>query len=109
MPPADAKKVSHDPYIVACSRIMTDVMGLVRARGVLIGVDIDPGRAPLDFHQIQLTYGRRTRLVAVDHDVFMNAEFFRTLVLHQIESAIYELASSKGESESSSACTDLKS
>ena len=108
--PADyPKRNGHDPYLVACDRVMTDVMGVVRARGVLIGVNIDPGRAPLDFHQIQLTYGRRTRLVPVDHDIFMNAEFFRTLVLHQIESAIDELASSKGASESSRACADRKS
>jgi len=31
--------------------------------------------------------------VPVDHDTFMEAEFFRTLVLHLIEAAIDELAS----------------
>ena len=93
MPANHPKKNGHDPYLVACSRVMTDVMGLVRARGILIGVDIDRDRVPDPVvHQIELTYGRRTRLISVDHDTFMNAEFFRTLVLHQLEAAIDELA-----------------
>ena len=102
--PADyAKKNGHDPYLVACSRVMTDVMGLVRARGILIGVDIDRGRMPEPVvHQIELTYGRRTRLISVDHDTFMDAEFFRTLVLHQLEAAIDEMASSQEKSSGSS-------
>jgi hypothetical protein len=92
--PADyPNKKGHDPYLVACSRVMTDVMRLVRARGILIGVDIDRGRMPDPVsHQIELTYGRRTRLISVDHDTFMDAEFFRTLILHQLEAAIGELA-----------------
>lgn len=103
MSPDNPKGNGHHAYRVACDRIMTDVMGLVRARGILIGVDIDPGlrqlrlgtdrrRYDLVVHQIELTYGRRTRLVPVDHETFMEAEFFRTLVLHQIEAAIDELA-----------------
>ena len=102
--PADyAKKNGHDPYLVACSRVMTDVMGLVRARGILIGVDIDRGRIPDPVvHQIELTYGRRTRLISVDHDTFMNAEFFRTLVLHQLEAAIDELVWTQEKSSASS-------
>ena len=99
MSSAGAMNMHRDAYIVACSRVMTDVMGLVRARGILIGVDIDPGLRQLGgrsdpvVHQIELTYGGRTRLVPVDHETFMNAEFFKTLVLHQIEAAINELAS----------------
>ena len=91
--------IHRDAYIIACGRVMTDVMGLVRARGILIGVDIDPGlrqsgtgRSEPTVHQIELTYGRRTRLVSVDHETFMDEEFFRTLILHQVESAIDELA-----------------
>ena len=107
MPPDYPKKNGHDAYLMARGRVMTDVMGLVRARGILVGVDIDPGRRPSQpvVHQIELTYGRRTRLVPVDHDTFMEAEFFRTLILHQIEKAIDELASgqekSSGESRGS--------
>src|SRR4029450_5432069 len=93
MPADHPKKNGHDPYLVACSRVMTDVMGLVRARGLLIGVEIDRGRMPDALvHQIELTYGRRTRLMSVDHDTFMDAEFFRTLVLHQLAARIDELA-----------------
>jgi hypothetical protein len=95
MTPPATSNVHRDAYIVACGRVMTDVMGLVRARGILIGVDIDPGRGRSEpvVHQIELTYGRRTRLVSVDHDTFMNDEFFKTLVLHQVQAAIEELAS----------------
>jgi hypothetical protein len=102
--PADYPKGNgHDRYLAACSRVLTDVMGLVRARGILIGVDIDRGRMPDPVvHQIELTYGRRTRLISVDHDTFMDAEFFRTLVLHQLEAAIDELASSQEKSSGSS-------
>jgi len=82
---------------------MTDVMGLIRARGILIGVDIDRGSTPDPVvHQIELTYGRRTRLISVDHDTFMDAEFFRTLVLHQLEAAIDELASGREKNSGSS-------
>jgi hypothetical protein len=43
-------------------------------------------------HQILLTYCRSRRLVPVDHETFMDEEFFRTLVPHQIQAAIEELA-----------------
>ncbi len=89
------KKNDHDLYLLACSRVVGHVVELVKARGVQIGVDIDPGRGPSEtlVHQIELTYGRRTRLVSVDHDTFMDEEFFKTLVLHQVQAAIDELAS----------------
>jgi hypothetical protein len=71
---------------------------LVDARKILASVDIDPGRTPsevvADTHRIQLTYGRAKRVVAIDHETFMDEEFFRTLVLHQLEAAIDELATS---------------
>jgi hypothetical protein len=61
-----------------------------------MSLDIDPGRAPFepitDTHQIQLICRGKTRVVTVDHDTFMDPEFFRTLVVHQIEAAIDELA-----------------
>jgi hypothetical protein len=44
-------------------------------------------------HQIVLTYGRATRAVTVDHETFMDEEFFKTLVLHQMEAAIEQVAS----------------
>ena len=62
-----------------------------------MSLDIDPGRAPFevitDTHQIQLTYGRSARIVQVDHETFMDEEFFRTLVLHQLQAAFEELTS----------------
>lgn len=72
---------------------MTDVMGVVRACGVPISVDISPRRTPSDdvVHHIRLTYLGITCVLPVDHETFMNPEFFRTLVLHQIEPAIEKL------------------
>jgi hypothetical protein len=99
MPIEVSKKNGNDAYRVACERVMSHVIPLVQARGVPVGVDIYPGLRQLAMrsgplvHQIELTYGRRTRLVSVDHHTFMEAELFRTLVLHQIEAAIDELAS----------------
>jgi hypothetical protein len=102
MPTEASKKNGNDAYSVACDRVLSHVIPLVQAKGVPVGVDIDPGLRQLAtgrmrfdpvVHHIELTYGRRTRLVSVDHDTFMEVEFFRTLVLHQIEAAINELAS----------------
>ena len=61
-----------------------------------MSVQIDPGHTSSDvhLHQIQLTNWRGTRTVVVDHDTFMDAAFFRTLVLHWLEAAIEELAAS---------------
>jgi hypothetical protein len=85
-------------YLDACSRVMGHIVPLVEARGVTVAVDIDPGRASSEVvttsHQIQLRYGRAVRIVAVDHETFMDPEFFQTLVLHQLEAAINELAAS---------------
>ena len=56
---------------------------------------MDPGRldsqAITDAHQIQLTSRDSTRTVSVDHDAFMDASFFRKLVLHEVNAAIAEL------------------
>ena len=38
--------------------------------------------------------GASWRIVAVDHETFMIEEFFSTLVLHQLQAAIEELAMS---------------
>ena len=79
--------------MVCCSRPPVDSDVGLHA----LSLDVDPGRAPFevitDTHQIQLTYGRSVRIVSVDHETFVHEEFFRTLVLHQIEAAIDELAS----------------
>ena len=85
--------VHHDAYIIACSRVMTDVMGVVRARGFAVSVDIDPDRVLSQTlpHEIQLTYQRITCVVKVDHDTFMSPEFFRTRVLHQVDAALEQL------------------
>jgi hypothetical protein len=85
----------RNAYVVVCGRVMTDVMGVVRAQGLAVGIDIDPGHVPFEMiatHKIRITYGRAKRVVAVDHDTFMSAEFFRTLVLPQVQTAIEELA-----------------
>jgi len=96
MPSAANRNIHHDAYVIACGRVMTDVMGLIRAQGLAVSVDIDPGRAPsestTDPHKIHLTYEHLACAVAVDHETFVSGEFFRTLVLHQIEAAIKELA-----------------
>ena len=56
-----------------------------------MSVDIDPSRASCDAivttHQIQLNYGRSTRVVSIEHETFMNEEFFRTSVVQQLEAA----------------------
>ena len=93
----DVSKLNGQAYVAACDRVLHQVVDLVNARGIEVSLDIDPGRAPFevitDTHQIQLTYGRSVRVVSVDHETFMNEEFFRTLVLHQLKNAIEELAS----------------
>ena len=59
-------------------------------------MEVDPGRAHSEVvvHRIQLTYGRSTRVLEVDHDTFMDPEFFSTLVLHQLHAVVDELAGS---------------
>ena len=85
-------------YLAACDRVMEQAVQLVRARGIAASIDIDSGRTSPEVvpaaHEIQLTYGRSRRVVTVDHDTFMDPEFFRTLVLHQIQAAVEELAAS---------------
>ena len=82
-------------YIAARTRVESHIAQLAEARRIQVIVDVDPGRGSSEVvsHQLQLTYGRSTRIMAVDHETFMDEEFFRTLVLHQLEAAIDELAS----------------
>ena len=97
MPPDDSKMNGHD-YMAACDRVLHHVVALVHARGIEMGLDVDPGRAPFEVitetHSIHLTYRGVTCVVSVDHATFMDEEFFRTLVLHQLEAAIDKLAAS---------------
>ena len=82
-------------YITARARIENHIAQLAEARGMAVSVDVDSTRASSGLvvaHQIQLSYGRSRRVVAVDHETFMDEEFFRALVLHQLQAAIGELA-----------------
>jgi hypothetical protein len=83
-------------YLAACDRVIEATVRLVHARGIAVSVDIDPDRASsavvATTHQILLTYERSRRVVPVDHETFMDEEFFRTLVLHQLQAVIEELA-----------------
>ena len=82
-------------YLAAGARVENQILQLAKARGISVRVEVDAGPASsAEGHQIQLRYGRSTRVVAVDHEAFMNEEFFRTLVLHQLQAAIEELAAS---------------
>ena len=86
-------------YCVACDRVLHDVIRLVEARGGNVKVRVDPGRLPTqaitDTHHIQLTCRASSRILEVDHDTFIDAGFFRTLVLHQVDAAITELQEPK--------------
>ena len=99
-PPSGAPRVHRHLYFVACERVLKSVVRLVDARGLAMSVEVDLGRAPsqaiIDTHHIQLTYGCSTRTIEVDHDTFMNAEFFKMLVLHQVQTVIAELALEPG-------------
>ena len=81
-------------YLTARARVEKQITRLVQARGFAVGVEIDSGQSysRLLTHQIHLSYGRRVRIMAVDHETFMNEELFETLVLHQVKAAIGELA-----------------
>ena len=76
--------------------VENQITQLVQARGVLVGVEIDRVRTTSDavIDLIRLTHGRHTRLVAVDDETFMDEEFFRTLILHQLRAAIEDLVAS---------------
>jgi hypothetical protein len=93
---SDDSKLNGQAYVAACDRVLHHVVELVNARGIEVSLEIDPGRAPFEVitntHQIQLTYGGITCVLPVDHETFMDPEFFRTLVLHQLEKTIDELA-----------------
>ena len=90
---------TRDGYVVVCGGVMTDVMDVVRAHGLAVGVDIDPGYVPFDAlngpHKIRISYGVARRVVAVDHATFMSAEGFRMVVLKQVQAALEELAAHK--------------
>jgi hypothetical protein len=85
-------------YLVARERVENQIIQLAKARGIMVRVEVDSDLAYSEgvayTHQIQLTYGRSRRVVAVDHETFMDEEFFRTLVLHQVQASIAELAAS---------------
>ena len=95
-----ARDLDRDAYILACGRVMRDVMEVVRADGLAVGVDIDPQRVPFGAirgpHKIRISYGRAKRVLSVDHETFMSPEDFPTLVLGQVKTAIEELAQTKG-------------
>ena len=81
-------------YIAACARVEHEIARLAKARRIEVMVEVDPGRAcsGLIAHQIQFTYGNRKRVVGVDHDMFMDEEFFRTLVVHRVDAVVEDLA-----------------
>jgi len=93
--PSDPSKKNGHPYLSARERVEHDIAQLAQARRISVIVDIDPGGASpqATVHQIRLAYGRRTRIVTVDHETFMDDEFFRTLVVHQLRAAIDDIAS----------------
>jgi len=68
-------------YLAARARVENQIVQLAKARGISVHAEIDPGPAfsSAGGHQIQLTYGRSRRIVPVDHETFMDEEFFRTL------------------------------
>jgi hypothetical protein len=88
--PTEVSKKNGNPYLAARERVENQVAHFAGARKIEVIVEIQTGDAPSNevVHQIRLTYGRASRLVAVDHETFMDEEFFRTLVVHQLEDAI---------------------
>jgi hypothetical protein len=95
--PSDVSKKNTHAYLASCTRVENQIARLARARGIALTVEIDPGRASYaalsGSHQIQLKYAHHQWIVAVDHDTFMDDEFFKTLVLHHLPAAIDNLAS----------------
>ena len=90
-----ASEKSGHPSLAARMRVENHVAKLAQARRISVTVEVDPGRAysGLVAHQIQLTCGCSTRVMAVDHETFMHEEFFRTLVIRQLQDEVEELAS----------------
>ena len=80
-------------YVAALARIEDQILKLTKVPGISVSVEVDDPTPP-EVHQIQLTCGRSRRVVPVDHETFMSEELFRTLVLHQLQTAIEELAAS---------------
>jgi hypothetical protein len=95
--PSKAPKNNTYAYLASCARVERQIARLAQARGIALTVEIDPGRASYaalsGSHQIELAYAHRKWIVAVDHDTFMDDEFFKTLVLHHLPAAIHDLAS----------------
>jgi hypothetical protein len=95
--PSEASENNTHAYLASCARVESQIGRLARARGIALTVAIDPGRASYaalsGSHQIELEYAHRRWIVAVDHDTFMDDEFFKTLVLHHLPAAIDDLAS----------------
>jgi hypothetical protein len=94
--PSEANKKNGYGYLAARARVEAQIAQLAKTRGISVHAEIDPGPAfsSAGGHQIQLTYGRSRRVVTVDHETFVDEEFFRTLVLHQLQATIEELANS---------------
>jgi hypothetical protein len=82
----------QDAYLVACARVKGQIFQLGEARGITVRVEVDSGSASSQGYQIQITCGRRTHTIAVDHETFVDEEFFGTLVLHQIAAVIDKLS-----------------
>jgi hypothetical protein len=79
----------HD-YLTARARIENQILQLAKVRGISVSVQVEDSDP--EVHRIQLICGRSRRVVEVDHETFVDEEFFRTLVLHQVQAAIDALA-----------------
>jgi hypothetical protein len=91
----DVPQNNGEAYFAACSRVLGEVIHLVQASGVGVSIDVDPHQIiseELTSHKVELTYKRSTRIVEIDHETFMDEEFFKTLVLPHVKAAIDELA-----------------
>ena len=82
----------QDAYLVAHARVKSQILQLGEARGITVSVEVDSGSASSQGYQIQVRCGRRTDTIAVDHETFVDEEFFGTLVLHQIAAVMDKLS-----------------
>jgi len=82
----------QDAYLVAHARVKSQILQLGEARGITVSVEVDSGSASSQGYQIQVRCGRRTHTIAVDHETFVDEEFFGTLVLHQIAAVMDKLS-----------------
>ena len=81
-----------DACLAARARVENQILELAKVRGISVSVEVDSALVWTEGHRIQIRCGRATRTVAVDHETFVDEEFFRTLVLHQIAAVIDKLA-----------------